>query len=205
MNSSLPAFPPQTARANQQGWVCPLVSSQVTTDQHTPVTKQQAVVIREKQETGPIWATEPHGPTQLNPPLLLLVYEPDRRQQSDSHHQRYTERIFTILTLTHVAAPSTVTGQHRGAHHVRRVLSALPQCRPLRAAVAVVGAVARRVIDLVERGHTDPFRGRPFLPLDHLASAVEARRVCRGVRPKVEEQKGVPFPWFHRNAFLCTF
>lgn len=90
-----------------------------------------------------------------------------------------------------------MTGQRRGSHHVRWVLRALSQRRPLRAAVAVVRAVAWRVIDLVERGHADPFRGRPFLPLDDLASAMEARRVCRGVRPKVEEQKGVPFPWFH--------
>ena len=111
----------------------------------------------------------------------------------------------SIPALTHVAAPSTVTGQRRGSHHVRRVLCALSQRRPLRAAVAVVRAVAWCVIDLVERGHADPFRGRPLLPLDDLASAMEARRVCLGVRPKVEEQKGVPFSWFHCNSFLCTF
>ena len=91
-----------------------------------------------------------------------------------------------------------MTGRRRGAHHVRRVLRALPQRRPPPAAVVAVRTVAAwRVVGLVERGHADPFRGRPLLALDHCAPAVEAQRVRRGIRAKVEEQEGVTFSWFH--------
>lgn len=111
-----------------------------------------------------------------------------------------------ILMLAHAAAPSAVTGRRRGSHHVRGVLGALPQRRPPPAAIVAVDAVAAwRVIGLVERGYTDPFRGEPFLTLDDRAPTMEARRVRHGVWAEVEEQEGVPFPWFHCNAILCTF
>jgi hypothetical protein len=118
--------------------------------------------------------------------------------EQDCQHTVNVPRISHILMLAHVAAPSAVTGQRRGSHHVRGVLRALAQHGPSPAAVIAVGAIATWcVIDLVERGHTYPFRGGPFLPLDDFTSAVEARRVRCGVWEKVEEQEGVPFPWFH--------
>jgi hypothetical protein len=52
-------------------------------------------------------------------------------------------------------------------------------------------------MDLIERGHTDPLRSRPFLAFYDRATTMEAHRVGGAVWVKVEEKEGVTFPWSH--------
>lgn len=100
-------------------------------------------------------------------------------------------------TLTHVAAPPTVTRWCCGSHHVLWVLYALSQGSPFSAALVLVSAIAWRVMNLVEWGHTDPLCRWPFLAFYDRASTMEAHWIGGTIWFKVEEKEGVPFPWFH--------